>query len=814
MTLFVRVDGADITENVHIAGARFAMQTGPNPGDFRINVRDPDKTFAFRAGQSIEADFAGFPIFDGYVMQASFGFYFPVQDVTEPEVVEKGWTLRGLDINILFQKRFTFNQDDPDEPIDIELPAGTSDVVYINQILDHLTIGDDDLTPIIQAVASPNPDERGIGISVGDEWTDDMRRVSSMTGAVWGIRSSSAGRFNQSAFDDASFSGEDSNRHRIFYYEDDTSITAPFAISDTPDDVDSFGYSNFSWTDDGTRMVNDAKVWGAGPGSPVTKYAHVVDEGSVAEHGRWEGAEFRGDLFRQTSVDRYADSLVYGSPSHAHGPKDPSVLVKCRVTQPGLLAGQKVLIINETFGDEIVLPLRKVETTFIDRTQAFFDLEATWDIDGPRGIYDDWRTDPTPDEPIKEETDDNPCTDLGFLLLDGGSWGVIRSDPRLGVVDAVTLGITSNFVVTHKNRYFQDGGFFKGDGIDVSETYAHFARDLPYQPTTPNVSLPPFGFTMQFQIPIYTTVPTYHDPSHPEFTGDLTKYPRFGLDVIFIGAGSATNNPFAGGQLVTYEMMRVINGGNYIRGRFDGSFNSISQLQGSWWNFERTPDGRIWIWPITESSKPLAALNDVGGTGFGPNAPAPPGRPIYIASPSTAAKIVLRFQTYQDVGEYSTSILITGEPGDPSNDLPLMERFLDGTWAHDRLPSVFGHTVYTYDYNFDDATEVEDGFRIQTAVQKPTFYLAQNATIGTLPVCEEPEVESGEHLCETPERLSDTEFKLTYGFVSGSTIFEVEGIVQRHGIDYIEDPAGHMCIFASGEVPSDASVYVCYEAIT
>ena len=50
MTLVIRVAGVDVTADVMISEAEFEMGNGPNPGAFSIRVKDPDKTYTFRAG--------------------------------------------------------------------------------------------------------------------------------------------------------------------------------------------------------------------------------------------------------------------------------------------------------------------------------------------------------------------------------------------------------------------------------------------------------------------------------------------------------------------------------------------------------------------------------------------------------------------------------------------------------------------------------------------------------------------------------------------------------------------------------------------
>jgi hypothetical protein len=247
MTLIISVDGVDITDDVMIEDARFTMASGPSPGDFEFRVKDAAKTYDFRAAQTCDVDFQGVRVFEGFVFYAVMGHAFPADDTVTngPSPVERIWTLRGSDLNVLFRKRVIFDQDSPSSPIALNLAAGTSDLTYLNAIVDHLTLVDDNLTFDFNAVGTPNPDRAGIAISIGDSWERVMALTAEIPGAVWGIRPP-----------------------RTVYYEDNDTETAPFAISDTPDDVTSFGYSNFDWLNDGSHLVNDAKIWGVGLGHP------------------------------------------------------------------------------------------------------------------------------------------------------------------------------------------------------------------------------------------------------------------------------------------------------------------------------------------------------------------------------------------------------------------------------------------------------------------------------------------------------------------------------------------------------------------
>lgn len=836
MTLSIKVDEVEYVDSVVIEQAQFTQGNGPNPGDFYCRVKDPDKTLTFRAGQSIAVDFGGIPVFDGYVMQASMTHAFPVVDTVtdDPEDALRFWILKGVDINILFRKRWVFNQDDPGSPLVIEYPPDTPDLVYIRDIMDHLTIEDDNLVTDFHHVASPEPDRKGLGLSLGDSWETAFATAARIPGAVWGIRPGRRSRFNADAFDDDAFALGDSAplQHRVVYWEDDDTITAPFAISDTPNEPASFGYSNFEWLEDGSQMVNDAQIWGVGMGKSSLTYAHVVDEDSVEEHGRWENeGGWRYDLWRQASVDRVAESLVYGSPAHLHGPKDPAIRVKCRVRQPGLMAGDKIRIISDVYGEDIVLPIRRLKTTFVDRDSLLFDLEATWELDAELTIVDPWPNDgddnPPPDD---DAAIDDPCQDFLFFLGGGGDWHLVRSDPRLGTVVGFPTLAAQEAAFLNKRRYWQlyPGNKFvsaHGDGIDDSGLFAHYWREIPRTPY--------WGLSFEFQVPSYTTAPHFQTcpfpyvEGFPECSGsdnpgavcwgcgDYSKTGRFSLDVSILERGGSEFS------LVSRKirLMACLNGNNFVLGQ------TGSQATSSWWKFDLLPwttpgtgtGGVGYVYPATDArpATPTFAgnTNFTGGDISGNAGSGLPVRQLYVPfSPTNnTTRLVFSFDIHGDIDEEDTQILITNEPGDPSNDMILMDRFLDETWMHDRLLHPFSHSLYGW-YGNTEATPIWDGYSLNARARNGQILYSIN---GLEPTCGDniPQVESGERYCEQLERLSDTDFGTDYAFVTGSSMVNINGLKQRTGVDYEEDPVGRRIIFPAGAVPPDDNVYACYRTV-
>lgn len=781
MSLVVRVSGVDITDDVMIADARFTMANGPNPGDFEFFVKDVNKTYAFRAGEPIEVDFDSVRVFEGYVLIAAQKHGFSVDDsVTEgPGAVERIWGLKGTDLNILFRKRFVFNQANPSNAVSLDLAAGTSDLTYLDSIINHLTLDEDNLTFDFHHVGSPNPDRDGIAISVGDSWERVMSLTAEIPGGIWGIRPP-----------------------RTVYYEDDDTETAPFAISDTPDNVTSFGYANFDWLNDGSRLVNDARIWGVGLGQDHLTYVNVQDAASIAEHGRWQnGNGWRYNLYRQTSVQLVANSLVYGSPQNLHGPKDDSKVVTCRIKKAGIMPGHKVRIISTVFGEEIVLPVRRYTITFVNRNDALFDLEMSWDIDAPRSLFDYPPFPQLPPIVIPVPQTPNPCDDLdgGLGWLNGGTWDVVTNHPWLG--GGAWVNGDSEIVLRTKKRYGQGYGLIgqHGDGIAGSHTYM-YARKKVAKPLK-------WVFEMEFQVPYYSFVAGYHMAPFPEFSSNIwwgagsnDFYPQIALD---IGLWTSTNRLLA------------------CAGNVNNALGFADIPQGTRIRYERNSNGQTRVWRVPEQARPVSAFgtSSVGGgpgisdepwnqQDFGPN------RPWIETAPFTSINytdyITVMATATGGIGYAAVGVLM------PPNTVRGNPFATNGAILGDFLTFTQGPIVTGNNTGYHDALSHGYTARIPiNMIRLITLPDDWNFSTQTPVDCVEmlPIPDAGAFMCESIPATSSTEYTTTWAFAAGSTLCSLEGAEMRRGLDYDEDVVGRKLVFRS-PIESSAALYVCYTVVS
>lgn len=462
MSIAITWKTTDITDVVEFQDAMFSSSSGSIPGEMQLNVKDVGRTLNFRAGERLTLDIDGVRYWDGFILEATQAYPFSVINIEDAAQYARIWTLRGADVAYLFRRRFVFNQQDPTSGPFIAA-ANTTDYSWLQRLVTNwLTLGSDNLSYEFQHVGIPSPDQEG-RIAEASTWETAMHLISAETGAVWGIRPD-----------------------RTFYYLDDTTITAPFILSDQPDDATSFGYSNYSCLLDGTRLANDARIWGQDPKSGGRTYAEVKDSDSIALHGLWQNDDEVREYLTQAHAEAAAESVVYGSPQHLHGGKDDSVWVQCRVIQPGLVAGQKVRIINNVFGDDQILPIRKIQITFANKSQAIFDLTLTWDIDTPINFFDYPRLVITSPQIKIEIQPPQVCQDLipaGNVMGDVifSNWKVVTSDPMDGIA---SFGGNSMKLLARKRYWQLDSNInlqlTRGDGYDSTAPYIWAARNFEF----------------------------------------------------------------------------------------------------------------------------------------------------------------------------------------------------------------------------------------------------------------------------------------------------------------------------------------------
>lgn len=309
----IEYDGNDITNSVIVSSASFDSQLAASPGMFEFTVRDPDRVLSFTTGKEVGFWVDGVKLFGGYVTQVTRKWALPVDDTSRP-VLSRQWVLRGVDFNILFDKRVLRNTDNYLEQIP-NFQAGRQDGALVRKLVEgsggdgpyiDFPAGFDGST-FVENVGEVNPDAEGAWMQQGTLWREQMIDFADWTGAIWYI---------------------DANKNLIWRALENSE--AAWGFSDVPNkrpvtgsgsfEGSTIGFRDADINEDGSFIVNDALVWGGseftGPGGTV--FGRFDADTSIANHGRWQYSETGfGQLGYQSQngVNTRARVIVNGSPT-------------------------------------------------------------------------------------------------------------------------------------------------------------------------------------------------------------------------------------------------------------------------------------------------------------------------------------------------------------------------------------------------------------------------------------------------------------------------------------------------------------------
>lgn len=366
-TAAIKYDGTDITSSVLFADAEFVSNVNGNPGSCRFRVRDPNHSLSFAVGKMLSLEIDGTVEWTGFVSKVGRQTAFPYGPASQTIF----WVIDGVDINILFRRRGVYKKTDPKDIAGKSYKYSgtpTADTTALADLFStHLDLTGDgiDTSTLVTNVADINVDQTVNAFAGGWTWEQAMNSINSLPAAVYYI-----------------------NPAKKLIWADVDTESAPFGLSDTPDGVTTYGYREMELVYDGSSLVNDFIAWGAGAGSNQMVSKRLISNSSVADHGLWQASLFKTDIYKQSSIDRVADSVVNGSPSSKRGRKIDKVSVTCATFQQGLQAGMAVSFTCGEFGFTDVLPIRQCKITFPAPDSPRFDLLLSHEVDSPWGFYD------------------------------------------------------------------------------------------------------------------------------------------------------------------------------------------------------------------------------------------------------------------------------------------------------------------------------------------------------------------------------------------------------------------------------------------
>jgi len=321
----------DITNLVIFSTAKFESQMSAMPGTFEFAISDRSQNEGFVTGSQIRLYIDGEVVYGGYVTQVGRAFAFPVVDTTEPTAVDsRQWLLRGVDYNTLFDRRVTYDADNPLSSEGLTYPKNTDIGASIRRLCRDLLIlpSDLDYTTYVPSVIGITdvPEAAGAYLEQGSKWRDQMDEF-----AAWGIV----------------YYINAAKQLVVKKLED---FEARWQFSDVPNDFaippgyewkPTIGMREFSVTEDATMLINDAFIWGGSEwqGTGSTVLGRATNDESVALHNLWQYAEthFAETGFKlQSGVDARASVIVNGAETgivEGHlpnrGASNPQAMIRC-----------------------------------------------------------------------------------------------------------------------------------------------------------------------------------------------------------------------------------------------------------------------------------------------------------------------------------------------------------------------------------------------------------------------------------------------------------------------------------------------------
>lgn len=356
----------DVTNHAIWRQCSFESQQNAQPGTFEVTLRDLDRTLGpFDTGGELTLDVDGVRLFGGYVTQVGRRFALPADELPTDSRL---WVLRGVDYNILFDKRVTIRNDSvPSSPQNLRrLPLFHGDE-YDGDLIKHFAsnfitpLTGFDVTTEVDNVAlpfnlsAPDPDRVGGWRQQGTPWREQMELIAEWSASVWYI-------------------SPDKKLHFHAIEDDD----APFGFSDTPNGTTTIGMRDVTATEDASQMVNDALVWGGSEWTEGAVFARSQNTTSISDHNRWQVAEhhfgedgYKLDTQWRADLITEGHSAVVGfNPGLAY-PQWQLSLTWFGEDVPGnahLRAGQLVDVSLTSFGGALspmTLPMRSVRIGFV-----------------------------------------------------------------------------------------------------------------------------------------------------------------------------------------------------------------------------------------------------------------------------------------------------------------------------------------------------------------------------------------------------------------------------------------------------------------
>lgn len=248
----IKVDGVDVTDKVLFNDTYFNAQANPIQGNFRVVVKDVDRSFSVTGGETITCHIDGVPMFGGWVMKIGLSPFFPVTDTSTLAKVmatPRKWSLQGPDFNFLWDKRVLRDIANFDQALEVPQGKRTIRKAFIHLMNNYIDVPDGlNIYQHVDDVTTQYGDDTygGLYVGQGKYLREQMDDFAAQSGAVYYI--------------DADF--------KVHLHEYETEQVS-WSFTDYPGVAPNMvGFREGEYGQDFQRMVTEALVWG---GSSLTR---------------------------------------------------------------------------------------------------------------------------------------------------------------------------------------------------------------------------------------------------------------------------------------------------------------------------------------------------------------------------------------------------------------------------------------------------------------------------------------------------------------------------------------------------------------
>jgi hypothetical protein len=316
-------DSLDIAANAVIESASFDSAANAQPGSCEIVLKDLDRDLSFITGKTLKLIVDGQQLWSGFTLINGRSSFFPAGDGLENTKARK-WVLRGVDNNILLDRRVIRNTGDYLSAIpNITTDTYDGDIIKYGLANYFDSLGAIDITSQIDNVVIPADSPDG---HITEEFPWAWPQQGSMLRELLKELSE---RYSAAVY----YIGPDDAVH--FHAIQD--IESPWGFSDRPNNgaiSSPTGFEGAYWgfrelvaDEDGSDFATDAFVWGGSEWAGAaggTLFARATDAALEAIHGKWQWPETHfGQYKTQETVTQRANVIVYGNPDGTAGGAEP-----------------------------------------------------------------------------------------------------------------------------------------------------------------------------------------------------------------------------------------------------------------------------------------------------------------------------------------------------------------------------------------------------------------------------------------------------------------------------------------------------------